>query len=191
MRTRLGVIAAIVAALAVVAVACGDDDGSNVRTVDEGSGTGSGATGSGSGAVSGSGGDQAVECVPVGDLSSADTRVNVTLSEYAIEVDPTEASTGNIGFVTVNDGAEPHELVIIKGVAPDDLPTDDRGALDESALPEGALIGKVEPFPAGETCNGTFELAAGDYTLVCNIVEEDEHGHAHLEEGMVTTFTVT
>jgi hypothetical protein len=35
-----------------------------------------------------------------------------------------------------------------------------------------------------------FDLAPGEYTLVCNVVEEEEH-EAHLEEGMLTTFTVS
>jgi hypothetical protein len=35
-----------------------------------------------------------------------------------------------------------------------------------------------------------FKLAAGDYTLLCNIVEPAGAKHAHAMEGMVTAFTV-
>ena len=64
--------------------------------------------------------------------------------------------------------------------------------MQEDELEEGAFIGEIEAFPAGETCEGTFELPeAGDYILFCNIVETLEDGsvESHFEEGMVTTVT--
>jgi len=189
MRTRPILIALVTAAVALSAAACSDDDGSDVRSRGEGSGTGSGS-GSGTGSGSGSGTGITGECVPVGNLATAATRVNVSLDEFAIDVETPSAPAGAVGFVAQNDGEEPHELVIVKGVAPDALPLDDDGALDEGGLPDGALIGEIEPFSGGTSCSGVFELTADDYTLVCNIVEEEEH-EAHLEEGMLTTFTVT
>lgn len=194
-----------IAACALVLGACGDDDGGEVRDVDGGtetgsaSGTASGsgsATGSGSGSASapasGSATGIAAECVPVGDPADADVTVEVELSEWAIELSTDAVDAGAILFDAANVGAEPHELVIVEGVAPDDLPLDEHGALDESGLPAGALIGEIEPFPGGEECTGVFELDPGEYTLVCNIVETEESGEveAHLAEGMVTTLTV-
>lgn len=46
--------------------------------------------------------------------------------------------------------------------------------------------------PPGETCAGTFEMAAGEYLLLCNIVEAEPDGavESHYEEGMVTEFEV-
>jgi hypothetical protein len=131
--------------------------------------------------------------VPVGDISQADTTVNVTLDEWVIEVDEPNAPAGAIGFVAENIGEDPHEFVVVSGVNPTDLPLDDDGGLDEKKLPDGALIGEVEPFPSGETCDGVFDLAPGEYTLVCNITEVEPDGatESHLHEGMVTTFTVT
>jgi hypothetical protein len=131
--------------------------------------------------------------VPVGDISTAETTVAVTLDEFVIDVDPDSAPAGLVGFVAENIGEEPHELVIVRGVAAEDLPLDANGGLDEEALPVGALIGEIEGFPGGETCEGVFSLAAGDYTLVCNITETEENGELenHLHEGMVRSFTVT
>jgi hypothetical protein len=204
MRTKLRARAVAVAALALVvgvAACSSDDDGASVRSVDgesasassgSGSSTGSGsgsASGSASG-VSGSGSAIAGECEPVGELSTAATRVNVTLDEWVIEPDASTAPAGAIGFVLENKGEDPHELVVVKGVSPADLPLKADGSLDEDLLPAGALIGEVEAFPAGTSCNGVFDLAPGEYTLVCNVFEESEH-ESHLKEGMVTTFTVT
>jgi hypothetical protein len=143
-------------------------------------------------------------------MSTAATTVDVELDEWTIVPSTDTVPAGNVAFVAENVGAEPHELVIVRGASAD-LPLDDDGALEEDRLLGGALVGEIEPFPAGETCDGTFELSPGEYTLLCNIVEEaapdanlrhedeEEHeegeneqgGHVHLKEGMVTSFTVT
>lgn len=193
MRTKLRARAVVVAtlALAVGAAACSDDDGASVRSVGAGSGSASGSgSQAGSGSGTGSGSAVGAECAPVGDLGSAVTRVNVTLDEWVIKPDVASAPAGAIGFVLRNRGKDPHEFVVVQGVAPNDLPLQQNGSLDEKQLPDGALIGEVEPFAPGQTCDGVFELAPGEYTLVCNVYEESEH-ESHLKEGMVTTFTVT
>jgi hypothetical protein len=176
------------AVAALVFGACGDDDGGTVREV----GNGGSGTGTGSGTGSGSATGVAPACEPVGDAAGATATVDATLTEYAITLGRGAAPAGRIHFALVNRGAEPHELVVVKGVPPAALPKDADGALDESRLPAGALVGEVEAFPGGgERCDGTFELAAGTYTLLCNVVEEhDGRKVAHVAEGMVTTFTV-
>ena len=194
---RMRTLVPVLVVLAALVAAC-NDDGTGVRETDSGTGSGT-ATGTGTGTRTGTGtstgtgtgtGVGADACKPVGDLATAATRVNVGLSEWAITPDATSAPAGTVGFVAQNEGKEPHELVVVRGVAPNDLPKKKDGSLDEKKLPEGALVGEVEAFPAGTSCNGVFDLTPGEYTLVCNVVEEEE-GHVHLEEGMVTTFTVT
>jgi hypothetical protein len=194
MRTR-SLIGLVAVTASIVAAGCGDDDGADVRErgTATGSATGSGSathgsSGSATGSATGTG--VAGACKPIGDLASAATRVNVALDEWTIEPEVDAAPAGAVGFVARNQGEEPHELVVIKGVAAADLPLKRNGSLDEEELPAGALIGEIESFPAGTSCNGVFELMAGEYTLVCNIVEKED-GHVHLAKGMVTTFTVT
>jgi hypothetical protein len=127
-------------------------------------------------------------CQPVGD--GGGTAVTVTLDEWSVAAMPASVSAGAVTFDVRNDGEEPHELVVVRGVAPEALTVVD-SRVDEDALPDGAFIGEVEAFPAGETCNGTFELAPGSYTLFCNIVEQhDGEPESHVESGMVTTFEV-
>lgn len=183
---------ALVLALALLGAAC-TDDGGDVRSSGSGSGSGSGASasGAGSGSGSGSGSTAEAECVPVGEDLEADTDVDVTLDDFSIVTDPNEAPAGVVSFVAKNDDDDPHELVVVEATE-DELEIVD-GQVDEEALPDGAFIGEIEPFPGGTSCTGTFELTEGDYTLFCNIVETEDDGtvESHVEEGMITGFTVT
>lgn len=168
---------------------CGDDDGGSVTSSGAGSGSAS-ASGSGSGSGSGSASAAPEGCAVEGGTGGAgDATLDVVLSEWAI-VAADEVAAGAVTFEAVNEGEEPHELVLVRGAGPDELEIGHDG-LDEEALPDGAeVVGEIEPFPGGETCSGTFELEPGDYALVCNIV--DDHGHgAHAAEGMVAGLTVS
>jgi hypothetical protein len=187
--------------VALVAAACGDDDGADVRsepstavsTPSSVSASGSGSVvASGTGSASEPGGASGPACPPVGEDTSATTTVGVKLDEFSIQTDASRVPAGTIRFTVDNIGKEKHEFVVVAGVSPGDLPLDHDGALDEAALPPGALVGEIEPFPPGEVCDGVFTLAAGDYTLLCNVVErEDGKTESHLHEGMVTRLAVT
>lgn len=207
-RRRGRALAATAAAVVLVlgVAACGsDDDGADVRSSGPGaSGSGSGsASGSGSGSASApasgsasapaSGSGAATECQAIdgtNGIADADSTVDVTLDEFTITLDPDTGTAGAVGLIAENAGAEPHEVVIARGV-PDDITVVD-GAPDEAALGD-ALVGEIEAFAAGQTCEGTYELEAGEYVLFCALVEEEEDGtiESHYEEGMVTTFTVS
>jgi hypothetical protein len=132
-------------------------------------------------------------CVPVGDDSEADQTLEVELSEWAIVPRSSEVSAGKVNIVARNIGEEPHEVVVVRGSDPASLPRDDKGTFDEEAYGEERVLGEIESFPAGETCNGVFDLEPGDYLLVCNITEVEESGEheSHFDEGMVVELTVT
>lgn len=205
MSTPIRLAVAVIAASTLLLAACTDDDGASVRTLADcgsasapASGSGTAEQGSGSSTEdcpsgSGSGSGVAPECVPVGDIATAATTVEVSLDEWTVVPSVRTAPRGRVGFAVRNEGKEAHELVIVKGVEPNALPLDRNGALDESGLPDGALIGEIEGFPAGDSCEGVFDLSPGSYTLVCNITETEPNGEkeSHLHEGMVTTFEVT
>ncbi len=117
------------------------------------------------------------------------TVVNVTLGEWSVAPSVTTAKAGKVTFNASNAGpADAHELVIVKtdlGLL--DLPTGADGKVDE----EGAgldMIGEIEEFAVGATGTVTFDLAAGNYLLICNIV--DAEGDAHYGKGMSAKFTV-
>lgn len=59
--------------------------------------------------------------------------VNVTLQEFAVILAESSVQAGAVTFEATNEGpADPHELVVIKtDLAPDALPTNDVGLVDE------------------------------------------------------------
>jgi hypothetical protein len=160
--------------------ACGSaDDGSGVR---DGNG----------GSISGSGSGVAAACEQK-DTSSADTTVDVTLDEWVVNPQPATVAAGDIAFDATNTGDETHELVIVEAQGSSGLPTDQDGAVDESQLPDGAVIGEIEGVPSGGACSDVFTLEPGDYVLLCNIVGTASDGtvESHYAEGMAAAFTVT
>lgn len=167
---------AVLLLVALLASACAKDDGAATRSVC------GGAAGSAAGAASG---------VASGVASAGGEPLVVTTKEWTIQA-PATAPAGKTLLTVQNEGTKTHEVVVIKGVKPADLPTNADGELDESALPDGAVLGEVDGVTAGSTCDGTIELTAGDYSLVCNLVD-DEAGTkvSHLAMGMVTELKVT
>lgn len=163
--------------LLLVVAACGDDDGADTASA-SGSGSASGASASGSGSAAAAEGD----CEVVNGVDGEDSEVHVSLTEYAIEVEEDGAEAGIVKFEATNDGEVAHELVILEGPA-DEVEADEGGAPAEDGL-----VGEIEAFAPGTECQGSFELAAGTYTLLCAIVEES--GESHFSEGMVTELEV-
>jgi hypothetical protein len=134
----------------------------------------------------------AVVGLVVAGCSSSGSEVDVSLLEWSVTPSPTSVSSGEVTFNATNDGGELHEMVIVKDVAPADLPTDENGHVVEEEIPEGAVIGEIAEFEAGTTESATFDLEPGTYTIFCNIVEDDEGVvESHFKNGMVNTIEVT
>jgi hypothetical protein len=118
--------------------------------------------------------------------------LQVTLTEWKIDLSDSSPQAGETHFVVRNTGAEPHEMAIFKGTAAS-LPTAANGSVDEDALPAGAVIGRVA-VPAGQDCDlEAVDLEPGTYTLVCNMVEgmAGQEPHIHYAEGMYKEITVS
>ena len=120
------------------------------------------------------------------------TEVNVLLSEWIVEPDDSAVDAGEITFVADNQGGETHELVVVRADAIADLPTDENGAFDEEAFGEDNILGEAEDVESGTEQELTLDLEAGNYVLLCNVIEEEEDGsvESHFAEGMAATFTV-
>ena len=176
-------LAGLLLGLALLLAGCGSDDGAGVRN---------GASASGSGAASGSGtaSGQAAACKPVGDAAKSDATVAVELKEWTVRPARADAPAGTVTFEADNTGKEAHELEVVRADDPAALPLAADGTVDEEKLPEGAFVGEVEAFPAGQRCTGTFELPAGRYALFCNLLVTAADGSKenHYANGMRAAF---
>ncbi len=193
----------------LLATACGGDNGTGVRTIEEGgsgsvsgSGSGSGpasgsASGSGTATESGSASGTATESGSASgsgsgsaaavDPGEADEQVAVLLSEHIVEPEPASVPAGLIGFAADNVGELENELYIARAGSADELPLADDGSVEEDDIPDADFIGEIEDIPAGEEAAAAFQMEPGTYVLFCNIVEDDI---VHFAEGMHAEFTV-
>ncbi len=125
--------------------------------------------------------EEAGECEPVNaDLEGgADQVVDVTLTDFAISPVSMEVEAGTVTFAATNEGGSVHEFAVLPGGG--EVPFTEDGMPDEEAL-EAAGAFELEGFSPGQTCNATWELEPGEYTLFCIIEASD--GETHYEKGM-------
>lgn len=200
-KRTLPVIAAILLlALSTVLTSCGDDG-------DDDNGGETPATTS---AATDSGGETAAPTKSTGETPpppaggtpvdgssvqtppAGTTSVTVNLTEYIVSPNPTSVAAGLVTFVADNIGGTTHELIVLRtDLAPDALPTRDDGSVDG----EGTgfeTIGESDDVPLQQQRQFTAELAAGNYVLICNVVQQTATGTtiAHYDQGMFAAFTV-
>jgi hypothetical protein len=118
--------------------------------------------------------------------------LDVTMTEFEITVEPESVPEGPIEFTIQNDGEETHDLLVVQtDIAPDELPTNDDGSFDEDAA-DVDVKEEVDDIEDGDKTGRTYDLDAGNYVLICNIVDDDEDPPvSHFAEGMVAGFEVT
>ncbi|MEX2159051.1 MAG: hypothetical protein WEB04_06565, partial [Dehalococcoidia bacterium] len=116
--------------------------------------------------------------------------VEVSLLEYTVTPDADSATVGDITFNVSNLGGVVHEFVVVQtDLAAEDLPTAADGSFDEAGAGV-EVVDEIEDIAVGDEPTLTVSLDAGNYLLLCNIVEETT-AISHFAEGMHTPFTVT
>jgi len=120
------------------------------------------------------------ECTPVGtDLAAqAAATVPVELRDFSFSPASLQSAAGIVTFAARNTGSENHELAFLPGGG--DVPMT-RGEPDEAALEKAGAF-ELEAFGPGKSCNATYQLAPGTYTLFCIVTSPD--GATHYEKGM-------
>ena len=112
--------------------------------------------------------------------SPSTTAITATLKEYAIELSTATAPAGSVTFTVTNSGTMVHEFVVLKtDPLAADLPLTN-GAVTEATYPK---MGEVADLAAGATGTLTVTLAAGHYSIICNLP-------GHVSAGMVVDLTV-
>lgn len=119
------------------------------------------------------------------DSGGAVKTVQVTLSDFRLELSSVTVPAGTITFDSSNDGPSTHEIEVLSvpaGVDANDLPVSANVADTQS---EGLkTVDEVENIAASTSASLTVDLSAGAYVLICNLP-------GHYEQGMSATFTVT
>ena len=92
--------------------------------------------------------------------------VAVTMKEWSIT--PGAIKAGAVSLAVKNEGQNPHELQIIKADGFASLPLSS-GAVDESKLAAGAVVGKTARIDGGGSATLAVTLPAGKYVFVCNL----------------------
>jgi len=101
------------------------------------------------------------------------TAVNVTLTEYKVEMSKTSLPAGPVKFTITNEGSIVHEIVLEPG-----------GAVDAPLEADGK-VAEVEDLQPGQTLTLEWTIdTPGQYQLTC-------HLPGHYENGMKTGFEVT
>jgi len=112
--------------------------------------------------------------------TETDGAIEVVLTDFAVRPSADSAPHGSVTFAARNGGEVAHELVIIRSDAePGALPQAE-GKVDEAQVD---VVGEIPEMKPGTGDSEAFELEAGRYLLICNVV-------GHYAAGMVATFTV-
>jgi len=108
-------------------------------------------------------------------------KVTVTMTEWAVNLSQASIPAGKVTFVLKNTGTITHELIIAKtDVAQDKMSMQSE---DPLKVDESASIGEIGDVDAGQTKEDIFDLAPGNYILMCN-------EQSHYMSGMHIAFTV-
>jgi uncharacterized cupredoxin-like copper-binding protein len=120
----------------------------------------------------------------LGSACSGGGGLKTTQKDFSITLDKDTAKSGEVEFDIHNEGPSTHEFVVFKtDLAPDQLPVDSAGAVDESG--QGVThIDEQENITSGSTVTFKVNLDPGKYVVICNLP-------GHYQQGMHAGLTVT
>ena len=125
---------------------------------------------------------------PAPPAAAAPPTVHVTATDYAFQA-PDTLPAGLTSFHLMNNGKEPHHLVLMKlneGQKAEDLAKMDMRAPIPANL---VLLGGPNPAAPSGAAEATVNLKPGRYAMYCMIPAPD--GQPHLMKGMVRELVVT
>ena len=119
-----------------------------------------------------------------GDLLAMD------ITEWSIEIEPGTAESGPIRFDLEHRGEIEHNLVLMPGARPEDIPRSEDGSVDTTSRRPIDEIKEITP--------GTYRVNApnipqGEYLWVCSLVTQGADGQriSHLDQGMWAPLEIT
>jgi hypothetical protein len=116
--------------------------------------------------------------------------LDVTALDYSFEGIPAQVTAGTQVIQLTNEGAEPHELLLLQR-----KPGNDDTVEELLELPERKLAQRVQFVAAtfaepGQSSVTIPELEPGSYVAVCSVPTDGKRNDPHWKHGMVTEFDV-
>ena len=111
--------------------------------------------------------------------------VALELKEFSFTPSTVEVGAGIVTFAANNTGTSNHEVAFLPGGG--DVPLTTAGTPDEDALGAAGAF-ELEAFGPGLSCEATYDLKPGTYTLFCIVTDPD--GQTHYQKGMRGKLTV-
>jgi uncharacterized cupredoxin-like copper-binding protein len=103
--------------------------------------------------------------------------IGVSMKDFTVGPTPAEAPVGSVTFKVKNNGAVPHEFVVLRTDKP-------AGSLLKGAeADEAGNVGEIGDLKPGALKTLTLKLKAGHYALICNLP-------GHYRAGQHADFTV-
>jgi uncharacterized cupredoxin-like copper-binding protein len=123
-------------------------------------------------------------CGDSDDGGDGNAEIQATLDDFHVTLDETSAAAGPVAFEVENQGPSTHEFVVVKtDLAPDALPTDENGDVDEEG--DGITpVDELEDIEDGDSPTLEVDLEAGSYVVLCNLP-------GHYRQGMHAALTAT
>jgi hypothetical protein len=117
--------------------------------------------------------------------------VEVTAVDYRFEGLPETLDAGTTGVKLTNEGAEHHELVVVRFNDGDTTALDDLLAMsEEEAVRHATFVGVIGADP-GSWGSSFMDLETGRYAAFCPIPMGGEDGPPHFMQGMAAEFEVS
>ena len=130
------------------------------------------------------------QAIAADNKHSGDQILEVEMFEWKLLLNTKKLASGDIVFNAHNRGKEIHELAVIKlndeKMDASQLPVNRHGAIDESNIKFGKIVGEIENVQVGKTISKVFSLKPGRYAVICNMLEKEPDGsmEAHYASGM-------
>lgn len=122
------------------------------------------------------------------DVSEPKADISVILTDFAFTM-PSQIRAGKQIWKVTNKGAQPHEIPIARLIPGKTLQDALRFLQTSEGAPPFEFVGGLQAIDSGRTGWVVFDLPAGEYIALC-FVPDPASGKAHMELGMITTFTV-
>jgi uncharacterized cupredoxin-like copper-binding protein len=107
--------------------------------------------------------------------------LNASVKDFAIALDQSSVTSGEVTFDIANEGPSTHEFVVVQSdLAPDALPVSDNEVQEDDLN----SIGEQEDIAPSTTTTLSLHLDPGSYVVFCNLT-------SHYEQGMYAGLTVT